>query len=700
MVHKDQNIQVRRTWYFLHAVVWVGSPDYWFLFCRHLSTKFSVALWCGLLSWSLGLDFALGQTATLDEKNWSHSFDNGTWPNEEVWLGNLDHFNIVQATLPSARGPSALQLNADEAGQSVLFRRQKSAFGTWSLIIEQTFVSSSVNRHHIMLFVDDSVSRDGLNGYGITTGGPAANRTFTLFRMDGGELFPLLSHPLEVREGVYRVTVTRDENFQWSLKIDDLSSARTPGFGSGTVVEVIDSIHTQARFFGIRFRYTSTRKNATTLDDMTFMLGKSPPSVEIDSEAPFIEGLFYGVTTPDTLFILVSEDLDQQVMLVRSPQSSASASYLSGQLWSVPLAEMSNWNPFRDPLSVERLQDWTGNRTLDIEAPPPARFPTSGEIVITEAMLRPIDDDYDGRPNQSQYLEIWNSTDEWLWVSSLEYHLGWKENGGASWKETHCISCLTADDFKAHILPPHSFGMVFPEPIDSFLDMSSTRIVNSHPELPLSTPFWRVDGKTMGFRSTENHVVLAVRYGNRLPQIMDSVRLSDVSHHPLLPSTRGIALERLATRPASTQENQPTTSYLDGWNPNHWVSSGHPSGGTPGQRNHTTIHQEDPQDNEWVQLSPDPFTPNQDGVDDILRIQYQLNAPDYLIDASIFTIQGVPLNYLSRGQLAGSHGVLYWKGWTSDGVLVPAGLYLLHVRAYGSTRAKPVSITIPVGVIR
>ena len=36
----------------------------------------------------------------------------------------------------------------------------------------------------------------------------------------------------------------------------------------------------------------------------------------------------------------------------------------------------------------------------------------------------------------------------------------------------------------------------------------------------------------------------------------------------------------------------------------------------------------------------------------------------------------------------------------NDGVLVPAGLYLVHVRAYGSTRAKPVSITVPVGVVR
>lgn len=643
----------------------------------------------------------MAQRPTQAENSWTHTFEGNIWP-DDVWRGDVNDFDVVEANLPGALGPGALLLEGNDSGRSTLSRRQKSGFGTWSFIIKQSFVSSSVNRHHVMLFVDDSLTEHSINGYGVSTGGSGDERHFSLFRLDNGDETPFLTHPLEAIEGVYLVTVTRDEQFKWSLEVNELSSSGDPREGAGETTELIDSTYTEARFFGIRFRYTSTRRNKTILDDVSFVAGKRPPSVDIDTEAPSVTGLFYGLTTPDTLFIAVSEALDQTVLRVSSSSASAIASRQQDRVWCLPIAQLGLWAPTSDPLRIEQLRDWSGNESTHLVAPNPSKYPLPGEIVVTEAMIRPLEDDYDGTPNQSQYLEVYNPSQESLWIPSLKFHLGWKEDGTASWKEGHCISCQNIQGFVTHQLPPKSFGLIFPEPMDDATELPQSRVAQAHPNLPLSIPFWQVDAKTLGFRSTENQLYLAVQYQDRMVHIMDSVRLMEHSHHPLVPTTKGLSLERLSSVKVSQQIENGGESrvYLNGWDPNHWVSSAHPSGGTPGQINQSQIQEAQSPGDSWVNLSPTTFSPNQDGIDDILRIEYELQSPDYLIEATLYTTQGFPIVHLTRGEIAGTRGQLIWKGWMDDGTLVPAGLYLLQVRAFGSTQAKPKSITKPVGVYR
>ena len=699
MVHIDQKHQVRRSWYFLQSIVWVGSPGYCLFFARVLAT--SLVTWW--MAWGSSMSLTHSQDLDSLKYSWSHTFEGGVWPEDENWVGDLDDFEIIEASLPGSLGPYALQLRGDEAGNSILARRQERSFGTWSFLLQQRFISSSVNRHYIMLFVDDSVSRDGLNGYGLTSGGSGDERRFTLFRLDDGERFTLLHHPVEVLEGTYRVTITRDDQFEWSLQVDDLSTRDQPTEGSGHRVTIIDSLHTHARFFGIRFRYTSTRKEATTLDDLRFSSGSYPPSVEVDEDPPFVYGAYYGSITADTLFILISEPLDQPTIMVNTLHSTLQAIPRSEQVWTLRMDKLQNWRPGIDPLSLERLQDWSGNYAFDVEVPYTARYPDMGDLIVTESMIRPNEDDYDGRPNQSQYIEVFNTTDEWLWVPGITYHMGWKEDGTAQWKESYCVQCIKVEGFSAQHLPPYSYGVLFPEPLSSFQGVPQSRIAKAHSSMPTSIPFWQIDAKTMSFRSTENVLFLAVKFNKREPNIVDSVRLMESSHHPLLPTTKGIALERLSSLTLSSQHSQEgrkITTYLDGWDPTHWVSSAHWSGGSPGLANQTQIDQQESNGNGWVQLFPTSFSPNQDGLDDVLSVEYVLPVPDYLLDVSIFNIQGVPIVQLSRGRLAGAQGTLMWKGWMDDGTVVPAGLYLLHVRAYGSSLAKPKTVTKLVGVYR
>jgi hypothetical protein len=87
------------------------------------------------------------------------------------------------------------------------------------------------------------------------------------------------------------------------------------------------------------------------------------------------------------------------------------------------------------------------------------------------------------------------------------------------------------------------------------------------------------------------------------------------------------------------------------------------------------------------QVSPNPFTPNGDGVNDVARFAFEL----YLlteraqVEVGIYDLSGRPVRRL--GPLAGAAGEyeLAWDGRDSAGVLVAPGLYVYRLVADSDT---------------
>jgi len=143
---------------------------------------------------------------------------------------------------------------------------------------------------------------------------------------------------------------------------------------------------------------------------------------------------------------------------------------------------------------------------------------------------------------------------------------------------------------------------------------------------------------------------------------IDSLYYYAGMHQPFLKNTKGISLERLSA-------DEPTNS------PNNFLSASTWSGGaTPGYKNSVQKDRFLKKNNFF--LTSKTVSPNQDGFEDFLEINYEFSQPDYQMSVSIFAENGRLVNRLIRHQSAGSSGKVSWDCRGENGALAPMGIYI------------------------
>ena len=82
-----------------------------------------------------------------------------------------------------------------------------------------------------------------------------------------------------------------------------------------------------------------------------------------------------------------------------------------------------------------------------------------------------------------------------------------------------------------------------------------------------------------------------------------------------------------------------------------------------------------------LELTPNPFTPNGDGVNDRLQVVFSVLKidSDRRIEAEFSTLNGVPVARLAAAGVGGQQ-VLEWDGRDVSGAQVPPGIYLVRIR--------------------
>ncbi|MEC5148029.1 lamin tail domain-containing protein [Chitinophaga sp. 212800010-3] len=147
--------------------------------------------------------------------------------------------------------------------------------------------------------------------------------------------------------------------------------------------------------------------------------------------------------------------------------------------------------------------------------------------------------------------------------------------------------------------------------------------------------------------------------------VIDRLYYNEKMHFPLASDVRGISLERL-------QYNRPSSD------PSNWHSAAATSGyATPGLPNSQYYPQSD--DTLHVSLSPAVFSPDQDGIDKVTLLSWQLPGPGYVGNITIYEATGRVVRYLARNMLMGNKGTLQWDGLGENAVILPSGIYIFLI---------------------
>jgi len=128
----------------------------------------------------------------------------------------------------------------------------------------------------------------------------------------------------------------------------------------------------------------------------------------------------------------------------------------------------------------------------------------------------------------------------------------------------------------------------------------------------------------------------------------------------------GVSLERINPNLASHDSS-------------NWSGAVATTGSTPGKRNSIFTEFVPPQ--ATIAVSPQPFSPDGDGHDDFVMIQFQVPATTATAQVKIFDVRGRLVHQLLNNAPVGATHEVLWNGRDETRQLLPTGIYIVYLQA-------------------
>jgi hypothetical protein len=261
----------------------------------------------------------------------------------------------------------------------------------------------------------------------------------------------------------------------------------------------------------------------------------------------------------------------------------------------------------------------------------------SMDIVINEILFNP-------KPNGTDYVEIYNRSNKIIDLKQL-YIANRNTSGVIS-----SIKQLSNDNY---LLFPQDFMVITEDPIivkRDFITQNMDAFV-----MVASMP---------SFNDDEGDAIILNAQGN----IVDELNYNEKWHFKLIDNREGVALERIDYNAATQNET-------------NWHSAATSVGyGTPAYKN--SQYRLDLQAQGEVKLSPEIVSPDNDGMDDFVTIDYSFPSPGYVANITIFDANGRAVRYLQRNALCGIKGSFRWDGLGEKFQKLPVGIYIFYTEAF------------------
>jgi hypothetical protein len=264
------------------------------------------------------------------------------------------------------------------------------------------------------------------------------------------------------------------------------------------------------------------------------------------------------------------------------------------------------------------------------------------DIVINEILFNPKSGGVD-------YVEIYNRSQKVVDAKQLYI---------ANRNSTNVISSIQQLTTESILLFPGDFLVITEDP-----QIVQQQFITTNPDA-----FLQINSMP-SFSDDKGDVIILNAQG----KIMDEVVYSDKWHFPLISNTEGVSLERVDYNASSIENNFHSAASSVGY-------------GTPGYKN--SQYRIDQQLQGEITVTPEIFSPDNDGMDDFATISYSFPSPGYIANITIFDASGRVVRYLQRNALSGVKGSYTWDGLGEKQQKLQQGIYIIFTEIFNSGGKK------------
>lgn len=564
------------------------------------------------------------------------NFSDGDFTNNPTWFGDATEFQIN----PSQQ----LQLNATAAGSSYLSVGNNSPSldnTTWQFYIRLNFSPSSNNYARVYLVSNQNNLEGPLNGYYLQFGEDLANDAIELFKQTGTIKTSVArgTNGFIASPFIISVKVTRDNAGNWNILVDPAAGANFVSQASGT-----DNTYNSSSFFGVVCNYTVSNIANFYFDDFVFPYTPdiTPPSVSNISvlNSTQIDAIFnepVEQTSAETVSnYSVNNGIGTPLTVTRDAADFSKVHLTFATSFS---------DGITNTLSVLNVEDLYNNAILTA---------STGQFIyyivdtaaISDIILNEIL--YDPAENGAEFIEIYNRSEKVIDLFSLRL-------SEVKLSDNSLVNPIVIST-TSYLILPDNYVVLSADP-----DAVKSSYNTTNPDAFI---------KVTGFPALNNDGD-AVAIVNVSGLRIDQFHYSPDYQFPLLNDDKGVSLERISF-------NRPTQDSTN------WHSAAETVGfATPAYEN--SQHAETIDDGSEVSIEPEIFSPDNDGLNDIVNILYHFDAPGYTANLKIFDSKGRLIIHLIKNQLLGTEsGSFSWDGITEENEKAKIGIYVAYLEVFNT----------------
>jgi len=266
----------------------------------------------------------------------------------------------------------------------------------------------------------------------------------------------------------------------------------------------------------------------------------------------------------------------------------------------------------------------------------------AGDVVINEIMANPPE----GCP---EYLELFNASSKVIDLSKLTLGLYPLPTLGLT--DTSFVVCSP----ESQLFMPGDFLVLSDDPTKLCLYYPCPYITPTNRQCQVNLPALNNAGFGGLLWGEEN--------------LIDSILYSESFHYPLLPTFKGVSLERI----------DPSFSGILG---NSWASASTYSGSaTPGYSNSQYITPIEKR-SDLLRVEPGYFIPGKGGYEGLVNIYFHFPGPGFSVCLEVFNQEGDKVCDLLNNQILPTEGFLAWDGVDYRGAVIESGIYIVLLRAF------------------